>query len=88
MTTEIERLAQALVSGLPSPVRRVIAQDECADAVRAILQSLREPSEGMILNAPPPFEFKDFPGAPTQVFGTPAKDVWQAMIDHLLNEPQ
>lgn len=71
---EIERLAQAYVDEMAPPGTAVSDFDR--EGVRAILQALREPSEGMMAANL---------AARTGPWVTPL-GFWQAMIDHLLSD--
>lgn len=96
--TEIERLATALALadanlapiGIPARLfetMEIEMQDRYRQRVRAILQAMREPSEGMVDAGENPFDwgppgFTDMPGGEAT-----ARKVWRAMIDHILAAP-
>lgn len=97
MGPEMERLCKAWVDATHGISGYHITHLNLArPVVRAILQAMREPSEGMLhaafveMNATPSGTWKALKAAnvsPERLFVAKMRPRWQAMIDRLLAEP-
>lgn len=98
MKADIERLANAFMDGAAPKARATFdsayAPLNVFAGVRAILQALREPSEGMIGAGWKAGAYKvtggtiysEYSSDPPELGGDAPEAIWKAMIDDLLSE--